>query len=98
MSYEDIITADRRLLILRALAAADGYSSGERLIANFLRSMGQAASHAAVLADLEWLAAEKLAQLQRDDGLVVARLTDHGLDVAEGRERHPGVRRPAPGE
>lgn len=98
MSYEEIVTADRRLLILRALAAADNYSLGERLIASFLRSMGQAASHTAVLADLDWLAAEKLVQLQRAEGLVAARLTDHGLDVAEGRARHAGVRRPEPGE
>jgi len=96
MSYEDIVTADRRLLILRALAAAENYTLGERLVASFLRSMGHAVSRAALATDLDWLEAEKLAQLQRTEGF--ARLTDRGLDVAEGRERHPGVRRPEPGE
>lgn len=98
MSYEEIVAADRRLLILRALAAAEGYTLGERLVASFLRSMGHAASRAAVTADLDWLANEGLAQLQRTEGLTAARLTDRGLDVAEGRERHPGIRRPEPGE
>ena len=98
MSYEQIITADRRLLILRALVATKDYTLGDRLIASFLRSMGHAASHAVVAADLDWLANEGLAQLQHAEGLTIARLTDRGLDVAEGRERHPGVRRPEPGE
>lgn len=96
--YGDIVIADRRLLILRALAAAEGYALGERLVASFLRSMGHAVSRAALTADLDWLASQELAQLQRADGLVIARLTDRGLDVAEGRERHPCVRRPEPGE
>lgn len=94
MNYADAIAADRRFLILRALASTTGYGANDTLLAAFLDSMGHAVSADLLGGELAWLAEQGF--VERRDAAV--RLTQRGADVAGGRSNHPGVRRPRPGE
>jgi hypothetical protein len=47
-------------------------------------------------ADIAWLAEQSLVQVMETAGVQVPQLTDRGLDVAEGRVTHPGIKRPRP--
>lgn len=94
MSYSEIVQADRRLMILRALAETAGYGANRTLIQRFLDSEGHIVSRDLIDADIAWLAELGLITL-RDDAVL---LTARGGDVAAGRATVPGVRRPQPGE
>jgi len=99
MSYQDILTADRRYLILKALSASASYTAHSLLLLKFVDGLGQKPSMDQINGDIQWL---------HDQGLLtatpsgiadqIATITSRGLDVAEGRSIYPGVRRPSPGE
>ena len=57
MSYADIVQADRRLMILRALAATSGYGANRTLIRQFLDSEGHAVSRDLVDTEVTWIPA-----------------------------------------
>lgn len=97
MSYEQIQTEDRRLVILRLLANSDGYAANEFLVARALQDFGHVVSHDRLRADLAWLTEQDLISV-RDQGVLVATLSSRGDDVQAGRARCPGVKRPVPGE
>ncbi|MBO1856814.1 ArsR family transcriptional regulator [Burkholderia cenocepacia] len=94
MSYSELVQADRRLLILRALSETNGYGANRRLIQQFLDSEGHIVSRDLVDAEIAWLAEVGLVTV-RDDAVL---LSERGGDVAVGRATVPGVRRPTPGE
>lgn len=93
MSYADSVAADRRLMMLRALAVS-GYGANETLVGLFLDSMGHAVSLDVLRGELTWLTEQGL--IERVDAAV--KLTRRGADVVDGRATYPGVRRPQPGE
>lgn len=98
MNFEQYQTEDRRLTILRALAAAAQYRANALLLRSFCDQVGHTCSSDRLAADLAWLAEAGLCTTQQPPmGVVVATLTARGLDVAEGRATHPGVQRPQPG-
>ena len=98
MNYKEAITADQRLLILRALSQAHKYTAAARLLRSFLDSLGRPVSSDLVEHDLAWLAEMGLITTARLGQETAATLLPRGLDVAEGRTVVPGVRRPEPGE
>ena len=98
MSYEQHQIEDRRLVILRALAAAVQYRANAYLLRSFCDQVGHTTSADRLAVDLAWLAEGGLVTTaQPAADVLVATLTARGLDVAEGRASHPGVKRPAPG-
>jgi len=98
MSFEDTLSADRRLVILRALQQDPGFDLNAAVLLGVLESFGHRISHDRLRADLEWLAEQGYCTLQAVATIQVARITDRGADVALGRTVVHGVRRPAPGE
>lgn len=94
MSFADLAAADRRLLILLALAEAPGYTLPARLLQAFMGGKGQRASADQVRGDLAWLEEQGLLSLKSD----VPTLSLRGIDVAADRARCPGVARPRPGD
>lgn len=98
MSFADKVQQDRRLLILLALKNAASYRAASRLLLAFITSMGHEATHDQLLGDLQWLHEQNFVALDETGGATVATLQEHGLDIVEGKAKHPGVRRPAPGE
>lgn len=97
MSYEDVIAADQRLSILRALEQDPDYSHNEHVLGRVLEAVGHAVSSDRLRTHLAWLAEQDLVQVEDVAGMQVAKLTRRGEDVALGRSRVPGVARPRPG-
>jgi len=98
MSFAEKLQQDRRLLILLALKNAASYRAASRLLLTFLESMGHESTHDQLLGELQWLKEQNFVSLAETDGVTIATLQERGLDLADGKSKHPGVRRPAPGE
>lgn len=97
MHFAQLLSEDRRLVILRLLAAAPEYTLNAFVLARGLEQMGHAMSADQLATELAWLAEQGLAQLEGVADVAVARLTARGADVAAGRAVTPGVKRPEPG-
>ena len=89
---------DRRLVLLKLLEEAPGYTGNEYLLHTTLAQFGHAVSRDLVRTDLAWLAEQGLVSVDLGiPSLQVVTLTERGLDAANGRAAVPGVKRPAPG-
>lgn len=60
MKYNDLLDADRRLVILRALEEDAGYTLNESVLHSILEAMGHMVSRDRVKTDIEWLAEQGL--------------------------------------
>lgn len=101
MSFQKLLTEDRRLCVLRLLSGAPGREANHFVLRTALRDLGHAVSHDVVLSDLAWLAEQGLVSTTgagTNGDLTVAALTGRGQDVAEGVAVVPGVKRPLPGD
>lgn len=91
-----ILTEDQRLVILRSLAEA-GYDANESILDDCLALYGHHISRDLVRNHLNWLEEQGLVQIERlQDGFMVAKITQRGLDVANGETIVDGVKRPRP--
>ncbi len=97
MSFADVMDQDRRLVVLKALQAAAGYRAAQFVLQRYVAQFGHAVSIDRVKTDLAWLFEQGLIKLETPDQVMVATLTQSGLDVASGLATVPGVSRPAPG-
>lgn len=97
-TYQDLMTEDRRLVLLRLLSEAEGYTINEYVLSAALPGLGHSASADRIRTDLGWLAEQGLVEVESPAGVRLARLTARGADVAVGRARVEGVKRPLPGE
>lgn len=97
MNFEQTLTEDRRLVLLRGLAAAAQYRANAFLLLRYCDAVGHAVSSERIETDLAWLAEQGLVTLDKTAGVTVATLTTRGLDVSQGRARAPGVQQPQPG-
>ncbi len=95
-AFSELITADIRLVILRTLESDPGYDLNESVLQSVLASLGHSVSRDRVRTELQWLAEQGLVTLKDVVGVQVATLTKRGADVATGRARVPGVKRPGP--
>lgn len=95
--YSQMISADRRLVVLQALAEDPGYSHNESVLQSILEMFGHQVSRDQLRTMLAWLAEQGLVTTCDVGNIIVAELTSRGADVAAGRATVPGVRRPAPG-
>lgn len=101
MSLHEVLTRDRRLVILRTLSEVQAFSSNEGVLRQALHHIGHPeASKDLVRGDLAFLERHGLVRIERlpmpSGELLVAHLTDDGLEVANGRA-HEGVARRTPG-
>ena len=94
-SLEEVISKDRRLVILRALNDQN-YALNESILQAVLQELGHNVSRDVVRSELAWLEEQGLVTLSVAGGrITVATLTERGGDVATGRAKVPGVRRPS---
>lgn len=97
MSYSEHFAKHLRLVMLRLLAEASEYRLNASILTDAANAHGLSATRAQIRTELAWLAEQGLVTTHEpQDGLVVAGLTERGLDVAQGRAFVPGVQRPAP--
>ena len=95
-TYAQHIEEDRRLTILILLQEAAGYEANQFLLQSALDGFGHIVSMDRLRSDLAWLAEQGLVVVEATGGVPIAKLTARGLDVAQGRAIHPGVKRPRP--
>ena len=94
--YLEHLTEDRRLVILRLLKEAPGYSANGSVLHTALARFGHRVSRDQVRGDLAWLEEQGLVKSETIDALYVATIVQRGLDVAAGDATVPGVKRPSP--
>lgn len=96
MSYLEHLMQHARLAILRFLAAAPSYSGNESLLTDAVNSVGVVVTRDQVKTAIGWLAEQGLVTVEELHGLTIAKATQRGIEVAEGRAIVAGVKRPSP--
>lgn len=96
MEFGELLTEERRLVILRVLDSAG--PSNDSVLTTGVAHVGVPSSRDQVRTAMRWLEEQGLLTIEAlDDGRVLkAAITERGLDVAAGRARVPGVKRPTP--
>lgn len=95
MSFSDTLNQHIRLSILIELAKNSGYRSNESVLQGVVEGYGLTCSRDCMRTQLTWLAEQGLITIE-DVGIMVATLTQRGLDVSKGAASCPGVQRPSP--
>lgn len=96
-AYQAHFMTHLRLLILRALVDAPACSANASILKSIAHEFGITATRDQVHTAIGWLAEQGLVARSEVGTLIIARLTERGQDVAEGRARVDGVARPSPG-
>jgi hypothetical protein len=96
MSLASLISANIRLILLRAMEEAPGYELNESILHTIVGKFGHNVSRDRIKTELSWLKEQDLVSYQEVLGYYVATLTQRGLDVSAGRATVPGVDRPSP--
>jgi len=95
MSFQELMQADQRLVILRLLAEQIAYKANSSVLTMRMDQLGHALSRDQVRTHLAWLHEQQLVVADEPViGVTVATLTERGMDVAKGRAVVPGVKRP----
>ncbi len=94
--YADFLSEDRRLVILRILTEMPSYRANSSVLHTVLQEWGHEPTRDQVKGELRWLEEQRLVQLDdvADGAVLLAKLTERGADVAAGRARVDGVKRP----
>ncbi|WP_448680565.1 VpaChn25_0724 family phage protein [Pseudomonas nicosulfuronedens] len=92
--YADFLRQDMRLVILRLLVEMPAYRANSSVLNAALDNFGHAISRDQVKTELAWLAEQGAVALEDIGPVVVATLTERGQDIAAGRARVPGIKRP----
>lgn len=93
--YAGTLREDRRGQVLRILHDQPSFALNDGVLQDALGRLGHKVARDIVRDDLEWLSERGLVQVERA-AVWIASLTQRGEDVAAGRSRAPGVKRPDP--
>ena len=96
MSYETTLEAHRRLAVLTHLAECLDYASNSEILLDVCNGLGITTSRDRMIGTLAWLREAHLVAIDDHGGFLIVEASARGVDVASGRAREPGVRRPAP--
>lgn len=103
MSLADVLAADRRGIILRVLHDQGDFGLNDGVIQDALDLSGHKVSRDVVRTELSWLEEQGFVHIDKlqtsfdkATGLWVANLTQRGEEIATGRSKNPGVKRPPP--
>jgi Fe2+ or Zn2+ uptake regulation protein len=96
ISYPEVVREDRRLQILLILTESPKYSASHYLVQHVLDGYAHSVSSDQLKGDLAWLTEQGLIECETFQDATVVKLTNRGLDAAQGRIEHPGVKRPRP--
>lgn len=92
--YAEFLRQDYRLVILRLLVEMTGYRANSSVLTMALDSYGHTLSRDQVKTELHWLAEQGALTVADVGPVIVATLTERGQDIAAGRARVPGIKRP----
>jgi hypothetical protein len=92
--FAEFIRHDIRLVILRLLVDMTAYRANSSVLTMALDSYGHTLSRDQVKTELHWLAEQGALTLEDVGPVLVATLSERGQDIAAGRARVPGIKRP----
>ena len=92
--YADYLRHDIRLVVLRLLVVMTAYRANSSVLTMALDNYGHTLSRDQVKTELHWLAEQGALTLSDVGPVLVATLTERGQDIAAGRARVPGIKRP----
>lgn len=92
--YSDFLREDIRLVVLRLLVEMMAYRANSSVLTMALDNYGHTLSRDQVKTELHWLAEQGALTLSDVGPVLVATLTERGQDIAAGRARVPGIKRP----
>lgn len=96
MSFQDHLKEDMRLVVLRSLSELPTYRSNSSVLHSFVTRYGHSFSRDQLRTELHWLAEQGLLVIEENLGAVlVVKLTERGVDVANGLVITHGVKRPS---
>jgi len=91
--FAQYVLEDQRLCVLRLLSDLPGYTSNSSALHSALKAWGHTLPRGEVVRQLHWLAERALVEVEMiTTDVLVVRLLDRGLDVANGLVRHPGIK------
>lgn len=94
---KEAFAANQRIIALQALEQDSAWELSTQMLQRALEHFGHALSAVAVDGLVDWLTERDLVTVRElTGGLRVAKLTQAGLDAAQGRQRVTGVDRPLP--
>lgn len=96
MSFKEMITSDKRLVILRSLREMTGYKANDSILDSCLETFGHSVSRDEVRTHMRWLEEQGLISVEKVGETLVAKLTGRGDDVATGQAVVDGVKKPRP--
>lgn len=94
--YRRFVAEDVRRLLLEELARQPGYRLNDDLLMRMLETHGHMKPRDYVRGELDWLEKAKALSLTEVGGIVIAELTERGLEHVERRKLIAGVARPKP--
>ena len=95
-NFEQLISEDIRLVMLRCLEEVSDYSLNESVLLSALGAFGHHVSRDRVRTEMDWLAEQNLITIDMISDIRIAVLTARGADAACGRATVSGVKRPGP--
>lgn len=92
--FAEFLREDIRLVLLRLLSEMVAYRANSSVLTMALDSYGHTLSRDQVKTELQWLSEQGAIALSDVGPVLVATLTERGQDIAAGRARVPGIKRP----
>lgn len=86
-----------RLIVLKALAEQNDYQSNDAVLQGIAATFGISETRDFTKAQLRFLEDAGAATISEHGTVLIARVTDRGLDHVQGRTVIDGVKRPTPG-
>jgi len=96
MTFAQLQTENRRLYLLKTLKLSADYRMSDMLLQSALTALGYGASLAVIRGDIAWLEQQGLLSTEAVPGMTLAKLSNEGVDVADGVSHTPGIARPRP--
>lgn len=93
MSFAEHETHHQRRDILDILALQNDYAQNQLVVKDCLKMIGHTVSSDKVVTEFHWLKEQGLIEINNVGDFHVAKLTERGLDVAEGASAVPGIAR-----
>jgi hypothetical protein len=95
--FADYVGEHVRLTALRLMEGQATYCANDSVLTQASQSMGVGCTRDQMRGHLQWLSDQGLVTLLKPmPDVIVATLTQRGLDVATGRSLYAGVARPSP--
>lgn len=96
MSFENHLKEEMRLVMLRLLNELPSYRGNSSTLHSGLDHYGLSFSRDQVKTELHWLKDQGCLELELDNpNVLVVKLTERGQDIATGRQRTYGIKRPS---